>query len=84
MRRALQHFLHRPALRWGLVRDARGPCRNPRFVSFLAESNRKSLDTDFHDALLQGRKLMRRVLFLGLIGAGAWVALESARALTVF
>ena len=84
MRRALQHFLHRPTLRLGLGREARGLGRNPRFVSFLAESNRKALDTDFHDAVLRGRKLMRQALIALLIGGGAWVVVESARALTVF
>lgn len=84
MRRAFNHFLRRPALKLGLVEDARGPCRNARFVSFMAQSNRKALDTDFHDTVLRGRKLMRRglVLLAGL--GGAWVLVESARALTVF
>jgi hypothetical protein len=82
--RAFQHLFHRPALRLGLTRDSRGPCRNPRFVSFLAESNRKRLDTDFHDAVLRGRKLLRQILVALLIGGCAWIALESARALTVF
>jgi hypothetical protein len=84
VRHVLQHFLHRPALRLGLGSEARGLRRNPRFASFLAQSNRKALDTDFHDAVLRGRKLMRRTLTVLLIGGGAWIALESARALTVF
>ena len=84
MWRALQHLFHRPALRLGLMRDARGPCRNPRFVSFLAQSNRKRLDTDFHDAVLRGRRFARQALLALLIGGCAWVALESARALSVF
>jgi hypothetical protein len=83
MRRALLHFFHRPALRFGPM-GSRGPCRNARFVSFLAESNRRPLDTDFHDVVLRGRKLFRKVLVVGIILGGAWVALESAHALTVF
>ena len=84
MLRMLQHLFHRPAIRQGLGRDARGPFRDPRFVSFLAQNNRKMLDTDFHDAVLRGRKLARQALVL-LLGAGcAWVALESARALSIF
>lgn len=82
--RVLQHLFHRPAIRLGLVREPRGPCRNPRFVSFLAQSNRKALDTDFHDAVLRGRKLVRQVLVVLLAGGCAWIALESARALSVF
>lgn len=74
----------RPGLRPGLPRDPRGPFRNPQFASFLAQSNRKSLDTDFQDAVLRGRKLVRQLMVL-LIGSGlAWVLVESARALTAF
>ena len=84
MLRALQHLFHRPAIRLGVMDDARGLCRNPRFASFLIQCNRKPLDTDFHDAVLRGRKLLRRALMLALVGGGAWIALESARALSVF
>ena len=84
MLRALKHLCHRPAIRFGLARDTRSPLRDPRFVSFVAQSNRKRLNTDFHDAVLRGRKLGRRI-FLVLLALGcAWVALESAKALSVF
>jgi hypothetical protein len=82
--RALLNLCHRPAVRFGLRRDPRGRFRDPRFVSFLTQSNRKALDTDFHDAVLRGRKLLRNVLLLLLAGGGAWVVLESAKALSVF
>lgn len=80
----LRNLFRRRAFRSGLARDARGPFRNPRFVSFMAQSNRKRLDTDFHDAVLRGRKLIRQGLTLLLAGGLAWVVIESARALTVF
>ncbi len=82
--RALFNFRSRPALRFGLRRDQGGRFRDPRFVSFMSSSNRKSLDTDLHDTVLKGRKLMRSLLKLALFGGGAWVVLESARALSVF
>ena len=82
--RALHHLFHRPAIRLALMEDARGPCRNPRFVSFLVQCNRKPLNTDFHDTVLRGRKLLRQALVVALIGSCAWIALESARALSVF
>lgn len=82
--RFLLNLCHRPAIRFGLRRDPRGRFRDPRFVSFMAQSNQKALDTDFHDAVLRGRKLMRHVFRLALVGAGAWVVLESAKALSVF
>jgi hypothetical protein len=82
--RALLNLCHRPVIRLGLRRDPRGRFRDPRFVSFLSQSNRKSLDTDLHDTVLRGRRLVRNMLMLGLAGGGAWVLLESAKALSVF
>ena len=84
MLRALQHFFHRPAIRLGVMEESRGLCRNQRFASFLVECNRKPLDTHFHDTVLRGRKLLRQALMLGLVGGCAWIAFESARALSVF
>jgi hypothetical protein len=82
--RALCRLCHRSPLRFGLARDSRSRLRDPRFVSFLAQSDRKRLNTDFQDAVLRGRKWVRRALLLTLAGGGAWVLLESARALAVF
>ena len=82
--RALFSHSHRPAIRFGLARDPRGRFRDPRFVSFMTQSNRKALDTDLHDAVLRSRKIMRDVFRLALIGGVAWVVLESAKALSVF
>ena len=84
MLRALLNLCHRPAIRLGLRADPRGRFRDPRFVSFLAQSNRKALDTDLHDAVLRGRRLVRNILLLALAGGGAWVVLESAKALSIF
>jgi hypothetical protein len=47
-------------------------------------NNRRPLDTDIHDVVLRGRKFMRNALRLALVGGGAWVVLESAKALSVF
>ncbi|HVU26063.1 MAG TPA: hypothetical protein VHE13_18165 [Opitutus sp.] len=82
--RALLNFFHRPAIRFGLARDGGRRFRDPRFVSFLSESNRSRPGTDLHDALLRGRKLARQLLLLTLAGGAAWVLVESARALTLF
>jgi hypothetical protein len=84
MLRALSRFFRRPALRLGLARDSRSRFRNPRFVSFLAQNNQKTLDTDLQDAVLRGRKLVKQGLILALAAGGAWVVLESAKALSVF
>jgi hypothetical protein len=83
--RALKQLLHRPALRFGLTSDCEhGRFRDPRFVSFIVQSNRKTLNTDLRDAMLRGRAFARRMLVVGLTLAGAWIAVESAQALSVF
>ena len=84
MRRFLLNLFHRPAIRSGLARDARGRFRDPRFVSFLAQGNRKKIDTNFQDAVLRGRKLFKQALIVLLTAGGAWVLLESAKALAIF
>ncbi|HVU34534.1 MAG TPA: hypothetical protein VHE61_13955 [Opitutaceae bacterium] len=53
-------------------------------MSFLTQSNRKTLDTDLHDAVLRGRKLIRYAFQIAIAGGCAWVVLESAKALSVF
>lgn len=80
----LLNLCRRPAIRFGLRRDTRGRFRDPRFVSFMTETNRRPLDTDFHDAVLRGRKVMKTLFRIGLTGGCAWVVLESAKALSVF
>lgn len=82
--RVLLNLCHRPAIRFGLKQDPRGRFRDPRFASFMHESNRKPLDNDFHDAVLKGRKLVKNLFRLGLALGGAWIVLESAKALSVF
>jgi len=80
----LKNLFHRPAIRFGMAHDSRGKFRDPRFVSFIAENNRKTLNTDFQDAVLRGRKLLRYALVAGLGCIAAWVVLESAHALSMF
>ena len=80
----LKNVFHRPAIRYGLARDHRGKFRDPRFVSFISEFNRKTLNTDFQDAVLRGRKIARYALVAALVCVGAWIVLESAHALSMF
>jgi hypothetical protein len=81
---ALRKFLRRPAIRFGLARDARGRFRDPRFVSFLSQNNRKTLNTDFQDAVVRSRMLLKRALILLAAAGAAWFALESVKALAMF
>jgi hypothetical protein len=82
--RFLSNLCHRPTIRFGLRRDPRGRFRDPQFASFMAHSNKKPLDSDMHDAMLKGRKAMKNLFRAGLALGGAWVVLESAKALSVF
>ena len=84
MLRVLLNLCHRPAIRFGLRRDPRGRFRDPRFASFMRVTNRGRVDTDLHDTMLRGRKLVKNLFKLALFGGGAWVVLESAKALSVF
>ena len=85
MLRSLKNLFRRPALRFGLDRDrGHGRLRDPRFVSFVAQSNRKSLNTDLRDVMLNSRAFFRRVLVTAAILGATWVAIESAQALSVF
>jgi len=84
MRRSIINLFHRPAVRFGLAKDGAGRFRNPRFVSFIAQGNRKTLNTDFQDAVLRGRKVLRLALIVGLATGCAWVVLESAKAISMF
>jgi hypothetical protein len=80
----IKSFFHRPAIRFGFARGGRGKFRDPRFVSFINQSNRKTLNTDFKDAVLQGRKLVRYALVAVIVCGGAWIVVESAHALSSF
>ena len=82
--RAVLHVCRRLSLPFGPRRMRRGRFGNPRFASFMANNNHKTLDTDLHDAVLRGRKIMRNLFRLALAGGCAWVVLESAKALGVF
>jgi hypothetical protein len=84
MLHVLQNLFHRPAIRLGVMEDARGLCRNPRFASFMVQCNRKALDTHYQGHVLRARRLVRHAVMLALLIGGAWIALESARALAVF
>jgi hypothetical protein len=80
----LKNLFHRPAIRFGLATRGHGRFRDPRFVSFISQSNRKALNTDFKDAVLRGRRMFRFALVAALVCGGAWVLVESARALSMF
>jgi hypothetical protein len=80
----LKNLFHRPVIKSGMTRGGHGKFKDPRFASFMSQSNRKSLNTDFQDAVLQGRKLLRYALVAVVGCAAVWIVLESAHALSMF
>ena len=84
MLRVIMNLFHRPTIRSGMTRDPRGQFRNPRFLSFIAQSNRTTLDTHFQEAVLRSRKLLRQAFVVLLVGGCAWVVVESAKAFSMF
>ncbi len=84
MLRAWLTFFSRPKSHREFRPTLHGRFRNPQFVSFMTVNNRRRIDPNLHDAVLRGRKLVRNLLRLALAGGGAWVVLESARALSIF
>jgi hypothetical protein len=84
MRRTwLKYFPHAGSPREIRPED-RARFRNPQFVSFMAQNNRRRVDPNLYDAVLRGRKMVKTLLRFALAGGCAWVVLESAKALSIF
>lgn len=82
--RALLNLCGRRSFSRRRPRTAAGVWKGNRFDSFMAQHNRRRVDVDLRDAALQGRRMMKLTLWFALLGGGAWVAVESARALSIF
>jgi hypothetical protein len=82
--RAWLNFLPRSKTPRRFRAELHGRFRNPQFVSFMAQNNRRRTDIDLHDAALRGRKLVKNLLRFALAGGCTWVVLESAKALSIF
>ena len=78
----------RPPIRMGRVdnRTIRTTVtRNAGFVSFISESGSASgLHPDRHDRRLRRQKFVRWLVTGACASAFSWIALESARALSIF
>ena len=88
MLRVLKNLFHRPAIRMGRVDNSlirTTQLRNAQFVSFFSQNGGlRPANTDRYDARLRRRKLLKTFLALSFAAGGAWVVIESARALTLF
>ena len=86
MLHALQHLLRRPsAPRATAERRQRGTgAKNAQFVSFLAANAFGRVNPDRYERSMRRRKFAG-VALAGMLGTLlAWVAIESARALSMF
>jgi len=79
MLRALLHLLSGGSSRRRGGSGPQGRFRSAQFTSFMAQNNRRRVDT-----VLRSRRMLRHLLKLALAGGGAWVVVESARALSIF
>lgn len=84
MLRAWFSFLLHPPSRQHGRSELRGRFQNPQFVSFMAQNNRKRINSDLHDAVLRGSRLLKNVLRFALAGGCTWIVIESAKALSIF
>ena len=66
-------------------RIRRTTIRNAGFVSFMTENRCVTRhDADHHEARLRRLRLAKAVAYLAFGCGGAWVVVESVRALTLF
>ena len=88
MLRVFTNWFHRPAIRMGRVNNSRiqtTRLRNAQFVSFISETHSFGhRSTDRYEQHLRRRKQLKALLWIALVSGGAWIAIESAHALTLF
>ena len=58
--------------------------KHVQFASFLETGGFRDHHVDHYDRSLRRRRFAKRLLVLSLIAFGAWIAVESAKALTLF
>ena len=87
MLRRLRRWRFRPPIRMGSVDNSRihtTRTRNAQFISYLVESGFRQVNADRYESGLRHRRVVKRILFWLLVAGGAWLAAESARALSMF
>jgi len=82
----LRRWWYRPPIRMGSVdnsRIRRTQTRNAQFISYLVESGFRQVNADHYESGLRRRRLAKRILFWLFVVGGAWLIVESARALSL-
>ncbi len=85
MLRVMRRWWYRPAIRMGSVDNSRirtTRTRNAQFVSYLVDSGFR-VASDHYEAGLRRRRVVKRILFWLFVVGGAWLIVESARALAM-
>ncbi|MBI2497940.1 MAG: hypothetical protein HYV75_08545 [Opitutae bacterium] len=83
----LRHLLNQLPIALGQRSDRRlrtASLKHAQFAAFLEESGFGHRDTDHHERSLRRRRAAKALFLWALAFGAAWVALESARALTLF
>lgn len=89
LRAFVTHLFHRPAIKMGRVDNScfqTTRLRNAQFVSFISESGSLNCwgNSDRYEARMRRRKRVKALCAVLVAAGGAWVIIESARALTIF
>lgn len=87
MLRAMRQWFYRPAIRMWSVDNSRihtTQTKNAQFISYLVESGFRQVNGDRYESSLRRRRLVKGLLFWALVAGGAWILIESARALSMF
>jgi hypothetical protein len=87
MLRAVRHWFYRPAIRMWSVDNSRihtTQTKNAQFISYLVESGFRQVNGDRYESSLRRRRVVKSLLFWILVAGGAWVLIESARAISMF
>ncbi len=87
MLRGLRHWFYRPPIRMGSVDNSRirtTTTKNAQFISYLVESGFRRVNVDHYEASLRRRRMGKVMLLLMLGAGGAWIVIESARALSMY
>ena len=58
--------------------------KHGQFACFLQTAGFRDRRVDHYDRSLRRRRLAKKLLLISLIAFGAWIAVESAKALTLF
>lgn len=81
-----RRFLNQLPINHGMRSDRRlrtTRLKHAQFVSYLEDSGFRTHNVDHHERGLRRRRLMKRLLLWATAVGGAWVLLESARAVAL-